>query len=153
MLFFFNSNIFNSYRFLFNNLKSDYMKIEEINNNELIDCFIEFVLNEKEETLSNIIKLLENAEFITPAKLIDGEHYDFLAFGSEKSQFRVPVFSNKDEYDKGVEHLKLDNNYEPLVVSIELFKNLAKNDESFNGLILDIHSGKYIIAKDILQIN
>lgn len=64
--------------------------------------------------------------------------------------FKIIAFSNMDEYEKGFEYLELVD-YEPCEVSIELFKELAKNDDEFSGIILDIHSKNKVISKKELQ--
>lgn len=131
------------------------MEINEVDNEKLIKTFIEFVLNEKEETLGQIANEIKDAHFITPAYLLEGEHYNFVAFGAENNTFRIPVFSNEEEYNKGYDFLKLgekEEDYIPLVVSSELFMALANNDDAFNGIVLDVHDGKYVIAKDILKL-
>lgn len=73
---------------------------------------------------------------------------DFLVTGS-LDDFRIIVFSNLEEYEKGFEYLELAD-YKPTEVSDELFSELAKNDDAFNGLILDIHSKNEIITKEEL---
>ena len=42
------------------------------------------------------------------------------------------------------------SDYEPCEVSIELFRELAKNDDEFSGIILDIHSQNKTISKQEL---
>ena len=74
---------------------------------------------------------------------------DFLVTGSLED-FKIIAFSSMEEYEKGFEYLELDD-YEPCEVSIELFKELAKNDDEFSGIILDIHSKNKIISKKELQ--
>ena len=59
---------------------------------------------------------------------------DFLVSGS-LDDFKIIVFSNLDEYERGFEYLELAD-YEPTEVSDELFMELAKNDDAFSGLIL-----------------
>lgn len=73
---------------------------------------------------------------------------DFLVTGS-LDDFRIIVFSNLEEYEKGFEYLELTD-YKPTEVSDELFSELAKNDDAFSGLILDIHSKNEIITKEEL---
>ena len=75
---------------------------------------------------------------------------DFLVMGS-LDDFNIIVFSNLDEYERGFEYLELAD-YEPTEVSDELFMELAKNDDAFSGLILDIHSKNKIITKEELLI-
>lgn len=75
---------------------------------------------------------------------------DFLVMGS-LDDFNIIVFSNLDEYERGFEYLELAD-YEPTKVSDELFMELAKNDDAFSGLILDIHSKNKIITKEELLI-
>ena len=70
---------------------------------------------------------------------------DFLVCGT-LNDFKIIVFSNLDEFNKGFEYLKLID-YEPTEVSDELFCELARNDDSFEGLILDIHSKNKLISK------
>ena len=55
-----------------------------------------------------------------------------------------------DNYNKGFEYLELTD-YKPCEVSIDLFKELAKNDDEFSGLILDIHSKNKIISKEEIR--
>ena len=71
---------------------------------------------------------------------------DFLVTGS-LDDFKIIAFSNMDEYEKGFEYLELVD-YKPT----EEFSELAKNDDAFSGLILDIHSDKKIITKEELII-
>ncbi len=85
--------------------------------------------------------------FICPAIGEDHEK-DFLVSGS-LDDFKIIVFSNIDEYKKGFEYLELVD-YKPCEVSIELFRELAKNDDEFSGIILDIHSKNKVISKEEL---
>lgn len=87
-------------------------------------------------------------KFICPTIGEDHER-DFLVTGSLED-FKIIVFSNMEEYEKGFEYLELTD-YEPCEVSIELFKELAKNDDEFSGIILDIHSKNKVISKKELQ--
>lgn len=73
---------------------------------------------------------------------------DFLVTGS-LDDFKIIVFSDLNEYAKGFEYLELAD-YEPTEVSEELFKELAKNDESFSGIILNIHNENKIISNEEL---
>lgn len=73
---------------------------------------------------------------------------DFLVSGS-LDDFKIIVFSNLKEYEKGYEYLELTD-YKPTEVSDELFFELAKNDDAFSGLIVNIHSDKKIITKEEL---
>lgn len=86
-------------------------------------------------------------KFICPT-LGDDHEKDFLVTGSLED-FKIIVFSSLDEYEKGYEYLNLAD-YNPTEVPIELFKELAKNDEEFSGLILNIHENKKIISKEEL---
>ena len=87
-------------------------------------------------------------KFICPTIGEDHEK-DFLVTGS-LDDFKIITFSSIEEYEKGFEYLDLAN-YEPCEVSIELFRELAKNDDEFSGIILDIHSKNKIISKKELQ--
>lgn len=75
---------------------------------------------------------------------------DFLVSGSI-DDFKIIVFSSLEEYEKGFEYLKLAD-YNPTEVSDELFIELAKNDDTFSGLILNIHNENKIITKEELLI-
>ena len=75
---------------------------------------------------------------------------DFLVIGSI-DDFKIIVFSSLEEYEKGFEYLKLAD-YNPTEVSDELFSELAKNDDTFSGLILNIHNENKIITKEELLI-
>ena len=88
-------------------------------------------------------------KFICPAIGEDHEK-DFLVTGS-LDDFKIIVFSSLEEYEKGYEYLELEG-YEPCKVSVELFKELSKNDDAFSGIILDIHNEKKVFSKkDILE--
>ena len=75
---------------------------------------------------------------------------DFLVTGS-LDDFKIIDFSNLKEYEKGFEYLKLVD-YKPTEVSDELFSELAKKDDAFSGIILDIHSKNKVIFKEELII-
>ena len=83
--------------------------------------------------------------FICPT-LGDDHEKDFLVVGSPED-FKIIVFSNMEEYKKGFEYLELAD-YKPCEVSMDLFEELARNDEEFSGIILDIHSENRIISKE-----
>lgn len=83
-------------------------------------------------------------KLICPAIGEDHEK-DFLVTGSP-DDFRIIVFSSHEEYEKGFEYLELAD-YQPCEVSCELFRELAKNDDAFSGIIIDIHSKNKIISK------
>lgn len=85
--------------------------------------------------------------YICPT-LGDDHEKDFLVTGS-LDDFKIIVFSCLEEYEKGYEYLEL-RDYNPTEVSDELFCELAKNDDAFSGLILDIHSKNKIISKEEL---
>lgn len=85
--------------------------------------------------------------YICPT-LGDDHEKDFLVTGS-LDDFKIIVFSSLEEYEKGYEYLEL-RDYNPTEVSDELFCELAKNDDAFSGLILDIHSKNKIISKEEL---
>ena len=82
--------------------------------------------------------------YIAPT-LGEGHERDFLVCGSI-DDFKIIVFTSLKEYEKGFEYLKLID-YEPCNVSDELFFELAKNDDAFSGLIVDIHDKNEIILK------
>ena len=86
--------------------------------------------------------------FICPAIGEDHEK-DFLVMGNPEN-FKIIVFSSLEEYEKGYEYLGLTD-YKPCEVSIELFQELAKNDDEFTGIILDIHSKNKVISKKELK--
>ena len=85
--------------------------------------------------------------FICPA-LGDDDEKDFLVVGSLED-FKIIVFSNMEEYEKGFEYLELTD-YKPCEVSMDLFRKLAQNDDEFSGIIIDVHSQNKIISKDEL---
>ena len=88
-------------------------------------------------------------KFICPTIGEDHEK-DFLVMGSPED-FKIIVFSSHEEYEKGYEYLELAD-YHPCEVSIELFKELSKNDDEFSGIILNIHNENRILTKrDILE--
>ena len=83
-------------------------------------------------------------KFICPTIGQDHER-DFLVTGTLED-FKIIVFSNLEEYEKGSNYLKLVE-YEPTEVSIELFQELSRNDEDFNGIILNPHDENQLISK------
>ncbi|MBE6498949.1 MAG: hypothetical protein E7Z80_00160 [Methanobrevibacter thaueri] len=85
--------------------------------------------------------------YICPT-LGDGHEKDFLVIG-DLNNFKIIVFSNLEEYEKGFDYLNLVD-YKPCSVSEDLFFELAKNDECFGGLVLNIHSENKIILKEEL---
>lgn len=87
-------------------------------------------------------------EYICPA-LGDGHEKDFLVMGTPDN-FKIIVFSDMENYIKGFKYLQIAD-YEPCEVSIDLFKNLAENDDEFSGLILNIHCENKIITKEEIK--
>ena len=83
-------------------------------------------------------------QFICPT-LGDDHEKDFLVTGS-LDDFKIIVFSSYEEFEKGYEYLEITD-YNPTEVSIELFKELSKNDNEFSGLILNPHSENKVISK------
>ena len=82
-----------------------------------------------------------------------GEDYekDFLVMGN-LDDFKIIVFSDIDNYNEGFEYLEIAD-YKPCEVSIDLFRELAKNDDEFSGIILNIHSeNKTITKEEILKL-
>lgn len=87
--------------------------------------------------------------FICPTIGKDHEK-DFLVTGSLED-FKIIVFSNLEEYEKGLEYLELVG-YKPTEVSIELFQELSRNDNEFSGIILNPHDeNKFISKKELLE--
>jgi hypothetical protein len=87
--------------------------------------------------------------YVCPA-IGEGHEKDFLVTGS-LDDFKIIVFSTMEEYQKGFEYLELAD-YEPCEVSDKLFSELAKNDDAFGGIIVDIHSKNKVILKEELII-
>lgn len=88
-------------------------------------------------------------KYICPTLGEDHER-DFLVTGS-LDDFKIIVFSDLKEYEKGYEYLEIID-YEPTEVSVELFKELSKNDAEFSGIILNPHSeNKFISKKELLE--
>lgn len=88
-------------------------------------------------------------KFICPT-LGDDHEKDFLVMG-DIDDFRIVVFSSLEEYEKGFEYLELKD-YQPTEVSLDLFKELSKNDDEFSGIVLNIHDENRIITKkEILE--
>ena len=71
---------------------------------------------------------------------------DFLVMG-KMDDFMIIVFSDIENYNEGFKYLELAD-YEPCEVSIDLFKELSKNDDEFSGIILNIHSDNKKISKE-----
>lgn len=88
--------------------------------------------------------------FICPTLGEDHEK-DFLVMGNP-DDFKIIVFSDMDNYNKGFEYLEISD-YKPCEVSIDLFRELAKNDDEFSGIILNIQSeNKTITKEEILKL-
>lgn len=88
-------------------------------------------------------------KFICPTIGKDHEK-DFLVTGS-LNDFRIIVFTNLEEYEKGSDYLKLVD-YEPTEVSLELFQELSRNDEEFSGIILNPHEeNEFVSKKELLE--
>ena len=85
--------------------------------------------------------------YICPT-LGDSHEKDFLVVGS-LDDFKIIVFSNLEEYEKGFKYLELTD-YKATEVSDELFQKLARDDDAFSGLVLDIHDKNKIISKEEL---
>lgn len=89
-------------------------------------------------------------KFICPAIGEDHER-DFLVVGSPED-FKIIVFSDIEQYEKGVEYLELSDDYKPTEVSGELFRQLSENDDEFGGIILNVHDENRTVAKkEILE--
>lgn len=86
-------------------------------------------------------------EYICPV-LGEGDERDFIAIGQAEN-FKIAVFTNLDMYHEGCKYLGVTG-YEPIKVSDELFKDLAKKDDEFTGIIVNIHNEKKIINKEEL---
>ncbi len=87
--------------------------------------------------------------YICPT-LGDDHEKDFLVAGT-LDDFRFIVFSSPEEFEKGFEYLEIAD-YKPTEVSAKLFKELAKNDEEFSGLIMNPHSeNRFISKKELLK--
>ena len=113
---------------------------------EADECFQGFVINPHSQNF-NMDRNGDFQMYICPTIGEDHEK-DFLVTGS-LDDFKIIAFSNMDEYEKGFEYLELVD-YKPTEVSDELFSELAKNDDAFSGLILNIHSENKIITKEEL---
>lgn len=88
-------------------------------------------------------------KFFCPT-LGDDHEKDFLVTGT-LDDFKIIVFSDIDEYEKGYEYLEIAD-YKPTEVSVELFKELSKNDDEFSGIILNPHAeNKFISKKELLE--
>lgn len=85
--------------------------------------------------------------YICPT-LGDDHEKDFLVVGS-LDNFKIIVFSDLEEYEKGFKYLELTD-YKATEVSDELFQKLARDDDAFSGLVLDIHDKNKIISKEEL---
>ena len=87
-------------------------------------------------------------EYICPV-LGEGDERDFIAI-CQAENFKIAVFTNLDMYHEGCKYLRVTG-YEPIKVSDELFKDLAKKDDEFTGIIVNIHNEKKIINKEELE--
>ena len=81
----------------------------------------------------------------------DDHEKDFLVCGT-LDDFKIIVFSDLDEYEKGYEYLEIAD-YKPTEVPAELFKELSKNDAEFSGLVLNPHSeNRFISKREVLEL-
>ena len=87
-------------------------------------------------------------KFICPTIGEDHEK-DFLVSGS-LDDFKIIAFSDMEKYKKGFKYLELVD-YTPTEVSKELFEELAKNDDAFSGIILNIHEENKVISKEDIK--
>lgn len=87
-------------------------------------------------------------EYICPV-LGEGDERDFITIGQAEN-FKIAVFTNLDMYHEGCKYLGVTG-YEPIKVSDELFKDIAKKDDEFTGIIVNIHNEKKIINKEELE--
>lgn len=83
--------------------------------------------------------------FICPT-IGDSHEKDFLVIG-KIDDFKIIVFSDMKNYDEGFKYLETTD-YKPCEVSVKLFKELAKNDDEFSGIILNIHKENKIITRE-----
>ena len=88
-------------------------------------------------------------EYICPV-LGEGDERDFIAIGQAEN-FKIAVFTNLDMYHEGCKYLGVTG-YEPIKVSDELFKDLAKKDDEFTGIIVNIHNEKKIMIHPLSQL-
>lgn len=89
-------------------------------------------------------------KFICPTIGEDDER-DFLVTGNLED-FRIIVFSDIDEFKNGINYLEVVG-YQPTEISINLFKELSKNDDEFKGIILNPHNENQFISKKELLNN
>ncbi|WP_295112298.1 hypothetical protein [uncultured Methanobrevibacter sp.] len=88
-------------------------------------------------------------KFICPS-IGEGHERDFLVCGSI-DEFKIIVFSSLEEYEEGLKHMDLSD-YTPCEVSLELFKELSKNDDAFSGIILNMHNeNKHVDKNEIME--
>lgn len=85
--------------------------------------------------------------YICPT-LGEDDEKDFLVMGNV-DEFKIIVFSDLENFNEGFKYLELSD-YKPCEVTDELFRELAKNDDEFSGLILNIHKENKIITKEEL---
>lgn len=83
--------------------------------------------------------------FICPT-IGDSHEKDFLVIG-KIDDFKIIVFSDMKNYDESFKYLEITD-YKPCEVSVKLFKELAKNDDEFSGIILNIHKENKIITRE-----
>ena len=75
-------------------------------------------------------------EFICPVL----DHGDFIAIGKLK-KIKISVLQAWCPYHEGCKYLEISD-YEPNEVFIQLFKDIAKKDDEFTGIIVNIPNEK-----------
>ena len=81
-----------------------------------------------------------------------GNDMNFVAFGSA-DDFKIPVFTNHENYKEGFEYLKLgeqNQEYNLYTTHMNFFIQLAVNDSGFTGLIVNLPESNIILDKEKL---
>lgn len=94
---------------------------------------------------------LKNVTLYCPTYPV-GDDMNFVAFGDE-NDFKIAVFTTEEKYDEGFKYLKLDQQeveYSLYTTDMELFIELAINDDGFSGLIVNLPEDNMIVNKENL---
>lgn len=97
------------------------------------------------------IEELKKVTLYCPTYKVD-DNMNFIAFGDENN-FKIAVFTTEEQYEAGYEYLKLDQQeqeYSLYTTDMELFIELAVNDDGFSGLIVNLPEDNMIVDSEKL---
>ncbi|MDO5849495.1 MAG: hypothetical protein Q4P18_08160 [Methanobrevibacter sp.] len=97
-----------------------------------------------EKVNKTIIELIETSPLIT---VTENDEHVKIPYGND-GEFIIPIFTDKQELEKGLEYFRLNEmseNKVPKIVEIDYFKKIRDNP-NFLGLLINIATVSYIIS-------